>query len=88
MTPQISTTERNTISFLNRDHVVLVTIDRTEIVVTTTLGTRITIPASPEILANFADDLTNHVESNFVSVPSPLSATTRRENAETESTET
>ena len=56
------------ISFLNRDHIVLVTIDYGEIVVTTTGGTKITIPASPAMLEKFADDLANHVESNFVSI--------------------
>ena len=69
------------VSFLNRDHIVLVTIDRGEIVVTTTAGTTITtIPASAATLGKFVDppsyyygatgDLANHVESNFVSIAS------------------
>ena len=45
-----------------------VTIQRGEIVVTTTVGTKITIPASTATLAKFVDDLANHVDSNFVSV--------------------
>ena len=72
MTPQPSTAERNTISFQNRDHVVLVTVDQTEIVVTTSVGMRITIPASPSTLAKFADELANDVDSNFVSIASPV----------------
>jgi hypothetical protein len=56
------------ISFLNRDHIILVTVDHGEIVVTTTVGTTITIPASPATLEKFVDDLANHVESNFVAV--------------------
>ena len=60
--------ETDGISFLNRDHIVSVTIQRGEIVVTTTVGTKITIPASTATLAKFVDDLANHVDSNFVSV--------------------
>jgi hypothetical protein len=36
--------------------------------VLTTAGTEITIPASAATLEKFVDDLSNHVESNFVSV--------------------
>ena len=44
------------VSFINRDHIVLVTIDRGEIVVTTTAGTTITtIPASAATLGKFVD---------------------------------
>ena len=57
-------------SFFNRDHIVFATIDDGEIVVTTTAGTKITIPASAATLAKFVDDLANHVESNFVSIAS------------------
>lgn len=60
------------LSFLNRDHVVLVTINQAEISVTTTLGLKITIPASADTLAKFADELANHVESNFVSIASTM----------------
>ena len=42
---------------LNRDHVVLVTVDLTEIIVTTTLGIKITTFASQAILAKFVDEL-------------------------------
>jgi hypothetical protein len=71
ISPQTSIGQGNTISFLNRDHVVLVTIDQTEIVVTTILGTKITIPATTEMLDKFADELTNDVHSNFVSIAQP-----------------
>lgn len=57
-----------TISFLNRDHIVLVTIGDGEIVVTTTAGTAIRIPAAGPALDKFVDDLANHVESNFVAI--------------------
>ena len=60
------------ISFLNRDHVVVVTIRDKEIEVTTTLGTKITIPAAEPTLAKFVDELSNDVESNFVSIVSTL----------------
>jgi hypothetical protein len=63
--------EQPEVCFLNRDHIVLVTIGQGEIVVTTTAGTKITIPASAATLAKFVDDLANHVESNFVSIASP-----------------
>ena len=58
----------NGVSFLNRDHIVLVTIGNGEIVVTTTAGRTITIPVSAATLEKFVDDLANHVESNFVSI--------------------
>ena len=72
MTPQPAIGETDEISFLNRDHVVLVTIDHAEVVITTSLGTRFTIPASATSLTKFVDELTNHVESNFVSIASKL----------------
>jgi hypothetical protein len=56
--------------FLNRDHIISVTIHGGEIVVLTTASTEITIPASPATLEKFVDDLSNHVESNFVSIAS------------------
>lgn len=68
ISPQIASAGTEPVSFLNRDHIVLVTIDHGEIIVTTTAGTKITIPASAEMREKFADDLANHVESNFVSV--------------------
>jgi hypothetical protein len=64
---------REPVSFLNRDHFVLVTVDHGQIVVTTTTGTKITIPASAETLDKFVDDLANHVDSNFVSINHPRS---------------
>jgi hypothetical protein len=63
--------EQPEVCFLNRDHIVLVTIGQGEIVVNTTAVTKITIPASAATLAKFVDDLANHVESNFVSIASP-----------------
>ena len=59
-----------TTSFVNRDHIVLVTIDQSEIVVTTTLGTKVRLPASAGTLAKFVDELANDVGSNFVSIVS------------------
>jgi hypothetical protein len=67
-TPELLTIGAGKRSFLNRDHVVLVTIDGNEIVVTTTAGITITIPVSAAILEKFVDDLANHVENNFVAV--------------------
>lgn len=68
--------ETNTVSFLNRDHIVLVTITETDIIITTTLGMKLIMPASATILAKFTDDLANHVESNFVSVASSVVSAT------------
>jgi hypothetical protein len=42
-----------------------------EIVVLTTAGTKITVPASAATIEKFIDDLANHVESNFVSIAPP-----------------
>jgi hypothetical protein len=70
MTPEVASIGTERVSFLNRDHIILVTIDHGEIVATTTVGTTITIPASPATLEKFVDDLANHVESNFVSIAS------------------
>jgi hypothetical protein len=62
--------DRDTVSFLNRDHVVLVTVNHLEISVVTTNGMRITIPASGPTLAKFLDELATDVQSNFVSIAS------------------
>lgn len=67
-TPELLSIGTDKLSFLNRDHIVLVTIGEGEIVVTTTGGRTITIPASGATLEKFVDDLANHVESNFVSI--------------------
>jgi hypothetical protein len=64
-----------TISFLNRDHIIFVVVHRSEIVITTTPGTQITIPTSATMLEKFLDDLANHVASNFVSIVSNKSET-------------
>jgi hypothetical protein len=60
--------EQPEVCFLNRDHIISVVVHQGEIVVTTTPGTQITIPASASTLEKFVDDLANHVESNFVAV--------------------
>lgn len=73
MTPDIDAIGTDAISFLNRDHIVSVTIHHGEIVVTTTTGTKINIPASAATLEKFVDDLANHVESNFVPIAAPAS---------------
>ena len=64
----IRTDAIDAVSFLNRDHIILVTINQGEIVVTTTAGTKITFPASAATLDKFVDDLANQVDSNFVAV--------------------
>jgi hypothetical protein len=69
--PGDSSIGTETVSFLNRDHIISVTIHDDEIVVLTTAGTEITIPASAATLEKFVDDLAKHVESNFVSIASP-----------------
>ena len=51
LTPRIPSIGAETVSFLNRDHIISVTIHEGEIVVLTTAGTEITIPASAETIA-------------------------------------
>jgi hypothetical protein len=71
MTTNAMSTRSDIISFLNRDHVVLVTVDQEGIIiVTTSLGMKITFPTSQATLAKFIDELANDVESNFVSIAS------------------
>jgi len=60
--------EAGAISYFNRDHIISVTIHDGDIVITTTAGTKITIPASASTIARFADDLANSVQSNFVAI--------------------
>lgn len=79
MTAELGSTGTDAISFVNRDHIVVVTIGKGRIAITTTLGATILIPASADGLATFVDELANHVESNFVSVVSPADSTTRIE---------
>jgi hypothetical protein len=58
--------------FLNRDHVVSVRIRDAQIIVTTSAGERIDIPdVDPAAIEQFADDLANSVQSNFVSITRP-----------------
>ncbi len=63
-----SESEANRVLFLNRDHIISVMVHHNEIVVTTTAGTTITIPAAGATLDKFVDELANHVASNFVAV--------------------
>jgi len=56
------------VTFLNRDHIISVIVRDGEIIVTTTAGSKITIPVSPAMIAKFADELANDVQSNFVSI--------------------
>jgi hypothetical protein len=60
-------TKSQSLSFLNRDHIVLVTINSSQIEITTTAGTRLFVAASPSALAKFVDELINAEGSNFVS---------------------
>ena len=55
LTPHIPAIGTETVSFLNRDHIVMVTIDHGEIIVTTTAGAKITIPASAATLEKFIE---------------------------------
>ena len=65
MTPEVASIGSDTISFLNRDHIVCVTIHDGQLVVTTTAGTKITIPASAATIAKFADELANSERERF-----------------------
>jgi hypothetical protein len=57
--------------FLNRDHVVSVRIRNNQITVMTADGKTINIPATESAISQFADDLANSVQSNFVSISYP-----------------
>ena len=72
MTAELGSTGTDAISFVNRDHIVLVTIKEGQIAITTTIGATMVIPASADALATFIDELANHVESNFVSIVSAV----------------
>ena len=62
---ELRLTNPDSISFLNRDHVVAAIIDEKEITVITTLGAKITIPTTPATAAKFADELANYVKKQF-----------------------
>jgi hypothetical protein len=69
MTPKADVSpEDDEILFVNRDHIISVTVHRAEMVVTTTDGRQLTVPASRATLEKFMDDLANGVQSNFVSI--------------------
>lgn len=68
MTPDTDSIGSDAVSFLNRDHIVSVTICHGEIIVATTTGGEIRIPASPSTITQFSDELANSVQSNFVSI--------------------
>jgi hypothetical protein len=72
MISEIQLNDPDTISFLNRDHIVAALVNEDEITVITTLGAKFTIPISPGASVKFADELINHVESNFVAISSDL----------------
>ena len=71
--PVASSPER-LISFINRDHIVSVVVAGGEIIVNTDDGRMIRIPASNATIARFADDLSNNVQSNFVSIAHSLNS--------------
>lgn len=56
-------------SFINRDHIVSVEIEKHRITVFTTDGRSIVFPAVDDTtLTNFTDNLVDSVQSNFVSI--------------------
>ena len=63
--------EKAELCFLNRDHIVFVIIQQDEILMTTAAGRDIRIPATPAMIARFADELANDIQSNFVSIARP-----------------
>ena len=55
--------------FINRDHIVSVTIREHHVIIVTADGRTTDIPvADDSTLSKFADDLANSVQSNFVSI--------------------
>ena len=53
-------------------HIVAVTIDANHVIlVTTSAGSQIRIPASESVISQFTEELANCVQSNFVSITHP-----------------
>ena len=64
--------------FLNRDHIVLVALHETMLVLTTTVGARVLISGSPETLRALIDGLVNAIGSNYVEIPDSAQVTLQR----------
>ena len=60
------TTDRN--QYLNRDHVVTISVNDTELVVITSIGVEINVSGSQSELAELREDLVGNVQSNFVQI--------------------
>ena len=64
----------DSLRFLNRDHIVLASVQDRDITLMTTLGTTVVISGSPKTLEAFMDQLLNAYGSNFVAVPTSPAA--------------
>ena len=60
------TTARN--QYLNRDHIVTISVNDTELVVITSIGVEINVSGSQSELAELREDLVGNIQSNFVQI--------------------
>ena len=68
-TPPPALVDPGSIAYLNRAHIILVSIEEGGVALTTTLGMKLFVPGRPEILEQFMDQLLNASDSNFVAIP-------------------
>ena len=64
-----SSPQTNGLRFLNRDHIVLASVQDGAVTLTTSLGTKLVVSGPPQTLEAFMDQLLNACGSNFVAVP-------------------
>ncbi len=60
--------EGSTVYYLNRDHVIIASVGKAKLVLTTTLGEEITITGSRAELAGLVEELVRSIQSNFVPI--------------------
>jgi hypothetical protein len=65
----ITTAQSEGLFFLNRDQIVLATLQQNNLVLTTTIGARVLISGSPETLTGLIDQLVNAIGSNYIAIP-------------------
>jgi hypothetical protein len=67
--PHSTFIDLGSIAYLNRDHIILVSLGERGVTLTTTLGIKVFVPGPPEALREFMDQLLNASDSNFVAIP-------------------
>lgn len=81
MSSTLDSIDGEKIFLLNRDHIISVATTGTELVVTTTSG-KFVLSGDSKAIAEFHDELSNDVRSNFVSVPLLLNQVNADEEAD------